>query len=255
MTTNPDALPSDKPESKLKRRLVTITILLAVAAGICVIYLTADTEGDAAAQSAPSPSASELQNGLGPNGTAPTLSAGDAGTSGKGVIPEYQIAPDTVLEPRYETTEQYKRDAEAAAFEFLKIYLNPNGASNENPLSYTEKLAPYATSELIDGIRESFGGGQPEWNWLGEEMHQLNANVSVEGYCSLTPEQSLPLPFDEEKGGNVPCTFRQVVRDTSGTQIKSDVLGIETNLLGDQVLQMIKEDGAWKVSAVDKNGQ
>lgn len=254
MTITPETHPQ-KPESKLKQRLVTIAIVIAVAAGGAVILLTSGQDGDAAAKPSASASPVELQNGRNPAGNGPTLSAGDTDTRGKGVKPEYEIAPDAELVPRAETPEQYKRDAEAAGMEFLKIYLNPNGAANENPLSYTDKLTPYATSGLIDSLRASYGDAKPEWNWLGEEMHQLEANVIVEGYCSLTPDQSLPLPFDEEKGGNLPCAFRQVIRDDTGTQVKSDVLGIETNLLGNQVLQVVKEDGAWKVAAVDPNSQ
>jgi hypothetical protein len=61
--------------------------------------------------------------------------------------------------------------------------------------------------------------------------------------------------FDEEDGGNMPCSFTQTVIGPDGKEYTGDDLGVRSKSSGSQSLKMVKEDGRWKVAAFDSYGQ
>lgn len=245
---------STPPTSAAKRQkivLVGLCVIIGVVAVLLAFSPWFNESAEGAAEPSPTSSASPSGDASTPN-TGPTLSAGGSFPTATATQPaaQPQIGDGTPT-PRSRPAEQFKRDAEDAGLEFLKIYLNANGAENDHPLHFTEKLEPYATAALIEKIRAPYEGVTPEWNWVGEIMHEKAWNVSVEGFCGLGPMQGPPPAFDEEEGGNMPCSFRQVVRGADGKEANSKPENIQPDQLGAQSLKMVREDGRWKVAELD----
>lgn len=239
---------SEVKDTRVRDRIVLISLVVAAIGVAFLIHLTSQPS-DA---TEPGEASALPTRGFGyevPGATQPPeLKATPA--PGK----PYEVPDEAELVPKERPEEQFKRDAEDAALAFLKIYLNANGADNEQPISYIDKLAPYATEELLKQYRAPYEGVTPEWNWLGVLMHEKGLNVSVEGFCTLGATQAPAVAFDENDGGNIPCFYRQVVRDGQGNEYSDDDLGIESNILDDQRLKMVKDGGQWKVAKTGAYG-
>lgn len=244
--------------SKTKNRLLA-AIVIAVILGVAAVILIAQPASVKADAVKPSTLPTESATAAAPSSTAaaalPNISAANPGqlnSSTPTALPPDQAAPSD--QPKASAaTESYKHDAEQAGMEFLKIYFNSPGYVMENPGSYLEKIAPYASKDFLTEMR----GPSPklEWSPFGQFMHDKKLDYSVDATCSLAAGQSEAPTFDEEKGGNMPCTFTQTVVGLDGKEYTGSDLGVKSKSTGTQSLKMVKEDNAWKVAAIDAYGQ
>ena len=248
-SATPNAAPAPATKDTRVRDRIVLIFLIIAAIGVAVAIHLTSQPSDA---TEPETAAPVPTRGFGyevPGETPPpVLNATPA--PGK----PYEVPDEAELVPKERPDEQFKRDAEDAGLAFLKVYLNANGAEQEQPTSYINKLAPYATEDLLKQYRAPYEGVTPEWNWLGVFMHEKGLNVSVEGFCTLGATQAPAVAFDEKDGGNMPCFYRQVVRDGQGKEYSGDDLGIEPNILDDQRLKMVKDGDQWKVAQTNAFG-
>lgn len=244
--------------AQTKSRILIAAIIVAVVAAAAMILLLQPASEKAAAAEEMSATATTTATAS-PSAPAglPNISAANPGqvrSNQEVAVPPDQARATDLPGAATSTTEQYRLDAEKAGNEFLKIYFNSAGSDMATPLAFVDKLAPYGTQELLDGIRES-SGTATEWGGFGKFLHDKKLNFRVASTCSLAPGQAFAPVFDEVDGGNMPCSFNQTVVGPDGNEYKGDDLGVRSKSSGSQSLKMVKEDGAWKVAAFDSYGQ
>jgi len=241
------------PALKNKLLIAGIVVALGAVAALMLLLQPTSVKADAAS---PTPTATPTSSATA--GTSPkplNLSAGNPGQTKEatGALPP-GAAVSTDLPTAPSASEPYKKAAENAGKEFLKIYFNAPGASMPNPGSYIDQLAPYATQDILDKLRAATPTNAT-WTMLGKRFHDKGLNYVVTPSCSLAPGQGFAPKFDEADGGNLPCTFSMVVAAQDGTQYSGTDLPVASNSTGSQSLKMVNENGTWKVAAIDSYGQ
>lgn len=233
---------------------ILIAIVAVVIAGVAAVILLLQpaSEKAEASEATGQPTASSSAMGVGP-AALPNISAANPGQAPSNqdvAVPPDRASPTDLPKATISTASTpYKQEVEKQGNEFLKIYFNNVGADMETPTSYLDKLAPFAGSEFLDGLRKS--STATEWGGFGKFLHEKRLNITVEPTCSLAEGQAFAPVFDEADGGNLPCTFKQTVVNQDGKKYTSNDLGVEAESWGSQSLKMVKEDGVWKVAAFD----
>lgn len=246
--------------STTKNRILAAVVAVAIigVAALILIAQPASVKAEAAKPSATSPVTAAAPNAATiPPSAAPNISAANPGqeavnTTGA-VAPDQ--APTSDLPKASRVTEPYKQDAEKAGNEFLKIYFNSPGSTMETPSSYVDKLVPYVTSGFLDQLRGPAGSAATVWTPFGKTLHDKKLDYAVDPACSLAAGQGFAPAFDETNGGNLPCTFKQTIVGHDGKTYAGNDLHVEITSNGTQSLKMVKENGAWKVAAIDSYGQ
>ena len=239
----------------LKNKLLIAGVVLALGAAAALMLLLQPTSVKADATAATATASPSVSTTAGTGATPPNLSAGNPGQTANttGALPP-GAAPSTDMPTAPSASEPYKKAAESAGKEFLKVYFNAPGASMPRPDSYIDQLAPYATQGILDKLRAATPANAT-WTNLGKRFHDKSLNYLVTPSCSLAPGQGFAPKFDEDAGGNLPCTFSMVVAGPDGTQYSGSDLPVATKSTGTQSLKMVNENGSWKVAAIDSYGQ